>query len=82
MRRSRLICAQRTAQLEPSFVRVIREGTTMAGAKPSSQWPEELSEDSKSGSVELESLREETKRLRQLVVQLSRIAIRNAVNLK
>ena len=29
---------------------------------------------------ELEALREETKRLRQLVVQLSRIAIRNALD--
>jgi hypothetical protein len=30
----------------------------------------------------LELLREEAKRLRELVVQLSRIAIRNAVNMK
>jgi hypothetical protein len=53
----------------------------MADAKPSSQWGNALG-GSKSDSDELESLREETKRLRQLVVQLSRIAIRNAVNLK
>jgi hypothetical protein len=51
----------------------------MADAKPSSQWPEDASEDTKSNSGELESLREETKRLKQLVVQLSRIAIRNAM---
>ena len=54
----------------------------MADAKPSSQWPEDSSEGSSAGSDELELLREETKRLRQLVVQLSRIAIRNAVNMK
>jgi hypothetical protein len=38
--------------------------------------------DSMCEASELESLREEAKRLRQLVVQLSRIAIRNAANLK
>jgi hypothetical protein len=80
---SRLICAQRTAQFEPSLVRVIREGATMTDAKPSSPWPEDGSSSRSSpASDELELLREETKRLRQLVVQLSRIAIRNAVNMK
>jgi hypothetical protein len=54
----------------------------MADAKPSCQWPDDASERSKSYSNELESLREETKRLRQVVVQLSTIAIRNAVNMK
>jgi hypothetical protein len=54
----------------------------MADAKPSYQRPNDVSERSKSYSDELESLREETKRLKQLVVQLSRIAIRNAVNMK
>jgi hypothetical protein len=62
----------------------------MANAKPSSQWPGDAlagsQTGSKSGSMseasELELLREEAKRLRQLVVQLSRIAIRNAVNMK
>jgi hypothetical protein len=62
----------------------------MADAKPSSQWPGDALGGSKSGSKsgsmsessELESLREEAKRLRQLVVQLSRIAIRNVVNMK
>jgi hypothetical protein len=58
----------------------------MADVKPSSQWPGDASGGSRAGfrsdSDELESLREEAKRLRQLVVQLSRIAIRNAVNMK
>jgi hypothetical protein len=53
----------------------------MADGKPASQWGN-TSGGAKSDSDELESLREEAKRLRQLVVQLSRIAIRNAVNLK
>jgi len=30
----------------------------------------------------LESLREETRQLRELVIQLSKMAIRNAINLK
>jgi len=56
----------------------------MADAEPSSQWPEDASSSRPSSSApdELESLRAETKRLRQLVVQLSKIAIRNAVNIK
>jgi hypothetical protein len=54
----------------------------MADAKSSSQWPGEASGSAKSQSGELESLREEAERLRQLVVQLSRIAIRNAMNMK
>jgi hypothetical protein len=55
----------------------------MTDAKPSSPWPEDGSSSRSSpASDELELLREETKRLRQLVVQLSRIAIRNAVNMK
>jgi hypothetical protein len=55
----------------------------MSDAKPSSQWPEDgSSSHSSPASDELESLREETRRLRQLVVHLSRIAIRNAVNMK
>jgi hypothetical protein len=62
----------------------------MADANPSSRWPGDALGGSKIGSKsrsvseasELESLREETRRLRQLVVQLSRIAIRNAVNMK
>jgi hypothetical protein len=53
----------------------------MANAKPSSQWPAGL-ESAKPDSSELESLREEAKRLRELVVQLARIAIRNAANIK
>jgi hypothetical protein len=69
--------------LNRTLPRVIREGTTMTDAGPSSQWPEDGSSPSSSPAAdELESLREETKRLRQLVVQLSRIAIRNAVNMK
>ncbi len=55
----------------------------MADAKPSSQWPDDDAlGNAKSQSDELESLREEAKRLRQLVVQLSRIAIRNIVSMK
>jgi len=56
----------------------------MADAKPSYQWPHEASECSKSYSRpdELEMLREETKRLKELVVQLSKMAIKNAVNAK
>jgi hypothetical protein len=55
----------------------------MTDAKPSSQRPEGgFSSDYSPASDELESLREEAKRLRQLVVRLSRIAIRNAVNMK
>jgi hypothetical protein len=60
----------------------------MADAKRSSQGPGDILRGSKTGSgsrseaSELESLREEAKRLRQLVVQLSRIAIRNAANMK
>ena len=54
----------------------------MADAKQSYQWVDDASERSKSYSDELESLREETKRLKQLVVQLSSIAIKNAVNKK
>ena len=52
----------------------------MANSKPS-QWPEDApsSRPSSPASDELEALREETKRLRQLVVQLSRIAIRNVM---
>ncbi len=58
----------------------------MAGAKPF-QCGNDASENaaperSSSQPDELESLREETRRLRQLVVQLSRIAIKNAVNMK
>jgi len=56
----------------------------MADAKPSYQWPDDASERFKSCSRpdELELLREETKRLRELVVQLSKMAIKNAVNAK
>jgi hypothetical protein len=61
----------------------------MADAKPSDQKPDEASQSSKCRSQpdelqpdELEVLREETKRLRRLVVQLSKVAIRNAVNAK
>jgi hypothetical protein len=64
---------------------VIREGGDhMADAKPSYQWPDNASETSKSYSQpdELELLRQETKRLRELVVQLSKMAIKNAVNAK
>jgi hypothetical protein len=53
----------------------------MADAKPSYQWPGEGSEcSSHSQPDELELLRAETKRLRELVVQLSKVAIKNAVN--
>jgi hypothetical protein len=53
-------------------------------AKPSYQRQERVSEGSKphSQSAELELLREETKRLREQVVQLSKMAIKNAVNAK
>jgi hypothetical protein len=57
----------------------------MADARPSDQKPNEASQHSKSCSRpddELELLREETKRLRRLVVQLSKVAIRNAINAK
>jgi len=55
----------------------------MADAEPSPRWPnDDALEGARSGPGELEALREETRRLRQLVVQLSRIAIRNAVNMK
>jgi len=59
-------------------------GNRMADAKTSYQWPDDASERSKSCSRpdELELLREETKRLRELVVQLSKMAIKNAVNAK
>ena len=63
---------------------MIRDGGNhMADAKPSCQWPDDAS-DSKSYSQpdELELLRQETKRLRELVVQLSKMAIKNAVNAK
>ena len=55
-----------------------------ADAKPSDQQPDEASQYAKSRAQpdELELLREETKRLRRLVVQLSKVAIRNAVNTK
>jgi hypothetical protein len=64
---------------------VIRDGGNhMADAKPSYQWPHDASEASKSYSQpdELELLRQETKRLRELVVELSKMAIKNAVNAK
>ena len=56
----------------------------MADAKPSDRQPDEACESDKSCSKadELELLREETKRLRRLVVELSKVAIRNAVNTK
>jgi len=56
----------------------------MADANPSYQWPNSASERSKSLSQpdELQLLREETKRLRELVVQLSKIAIKNALDAK
>ena len=56
----------------------------MTEAKPSHQWPDDASECSRSYSRhdELEMLREETKRLKELVVQLSKKAIKNAVNAK
>jgi hypothetical protein len=52
--------------------------------KPSYEWPDAASECSKSYSQsdELESLRTETQRLRELVVQLSSIAIKNAIDTK
>jgi len=56
----------------------------MADAKPSYQWPDDAPDSSQSYSQpdELELLRQETKRLRELVVQLSKMAIKNAVNAK
>jgi hypothetical protein len=56
----------------------------MADTKPSYQCPHDASKCAKSYSQsdELELLREETKRLRELVVQLSKIAIKNAVDAK
>jgi len=56
----------------------------MADAKPSYQWPNTASEgfESHSQTDELQLLREETKRLRELVIQLSKIAIKNAANAK
>jgi hypothetical protein len=56
----------------------------MADAKPSYQRQDSVSKSSKSHSQsdELELLREETRWLRQLVVQLSKMAIKNAVNAK
>jgi hypothetical protein len=56
----------------------------MADAKPSDQQPDEASQFPKTcpQADELELLREETKRLRRLVIQLSKVAIRNAVNAK
>lgn len=56
----------------------------MADAKPSYQRPYSVSESSKSYSPpdELELLREETRRLKKLVVQLSKMAIKNALNAK
>jgi len=64
---------------------VIRDGGNhMADAKPSYQWPDDAPDSSQSCSQpdELELLRQETKRLRELVVQLSKMAIKNAVNAK
>lgn len=75
---------------------MIREGTTMADVKPSCQSPPYPRPQACEGRVgtglehskpysrsdELELLREETKRLRELVVQLSKMAIKNAVNAK
>lgn len=56
----------------------------MADAKPSYQRRPDASQyaTSYSQSDELEWLRQETKRLRELVVQLSKIAIKNAVDAK
>jgi hypothetical protein len=61
----------------------------MADVKPSYRWPDAASECSKSQSSksqsqpdELELLREETKRLRELVIALSKKAIKNAANTK
>jgi hypothetical protein len=56
----------------------------MADAKPSYHWPDDASERSKPYAQpdELELLREETKWLKELVVQLSKMAIKNAVNAK
>ena len=56
----------------------------MADAKPSYQGPDNASEgaNSYSHSDELLSLRAETQRLRELVIQLSRLAIKNVVDAK
>ncbi|HSV25150.1 MAG TPA: hypothetical protein VLJ17_19225 [Xanthobacteraceae bacterium] len=56
----------------------------MADAKPSYQWPDSASQHSNSHSLsdELQLLREETKRLRELVIQLSKIAIKSAIDAK
>jgi hypothetical protein len=56
----------------------------MADPKPSYQWPDDASERSQAYSRpdELELLRAESKWLKELVVQLSKMAIRNAVSAK
>jgi hypothetical protein len=56
----------------------------MADAKLSSRWPQDgASARSRAApSDELELLREETQELRELVIALSRIAIRHAINMK
>jgi hypothetical protein len=56
----------------------------MADAKLSDEQSDAPSQYSRSGSQpdELEVLREETKRLRRLVIELSKVAIRNALNAK
>jgi hypothetical protein len=56
----------------------------MPSAEPSYQWPDGRSECSTcdARSDELQSLRIETKRLRELVVQLSKLAIRNVAEAK
>jgi hypothetical protein len=76
--------AQRNRVIRTEAFLVIRVGTAMADAKPSDQHREEAPAYAKSRpqADELELLREETKRLRGLVVQLSKVAIRNAVDAK
>lgn len=71
------------------LIREPRGEITMADAKHAYRWPEGAleygaSECSKSysHSDEMQSLREEIKRLRELVIQLSKLAIRNVVNAK
>jgi hypothetical protein len=57
----------------------------MTDAKPSYQRQDSVSDSSNAYSSqpdELEALRAETDRLRKLVVQLSKMAIKNAVNAK
>jgi hypothetical protein len=56
----------------------------MADAKSSYQRQDSVAESAQSYSQpdELAALREETERLRKLVVQLSKMAIKNAVNAK